>query len=541
MEKYFLILDTPFLFFVFLVLLVFLFYSPRKTDAVYCEPVDCSRDSDCGPIQGDNQCIQTNKCQSKEAYWNFEWEQGVCTECDGSHPGNECKYTSGSYSQHVDCCKCGCEDGRCEACPTPTPPPVTPGYENCWRCSSYGWCEVYQVPQGECDTNCNACSGGSDPDPYCTITVSDLTIYGKGGTARSIPSINEYNGADVSSVDYSATPSSYVAISPVQATIEPFETEFTALVSQADVSYSAVASFDGGNCNGTATIHIINPDPWWQVLGGDAVVGENSANLVSKIPNPTLCPDCTFIKDNPLGHPGVPSAGGETDFGDGQVSSKGWVVEDSSYEGMDPFTYEYFERKIPIGVNPILINDNTFDQTDLGNCDPNAGKGYCWYKYEGNGLNDLVVEDIGGGVSLDNKKVVLFVKNADLVIKSKISAFPGLGGFYAIVEGDRNNSQADAAIRIDPSVGDLPASRGGPDIQGVFFTEGTFSTGSQGDNSDLQLYIRGSVFANQFNLQRDLPNNSANPAEVFEFAPDLILNWPPFLSGKNITWQEVSP
>jgi len=42
-------------------------------------------------------------------------------------------------------------------------------------------------------------------------------------------------------------------------------------------------------------------------------------------------------------------------------------------------------------------------------------------------------------------------------------------------------------------------------------------------------------------FQRKLSDNTNKPGEIIEFAPDLVLSWPPYLSGKNITWREVVP
>ncbi|KKQ93297.1 MAG: hypothetical protein UT19_C0014G0001, partial [Candidatus Woesebacteria bacterium GW2011_GWB1_39_10b] len=78
-------------------------------------------------------------------------------------------------------------------------------------------------------------------------------------------------------------------------------------------------------------------------------------------------------------------------------------------------------------------------------------------------------------------------------------------------------------------------------------------TGSDGvaPDNDPQLFVRGSLAGLGMNpnpgdtdgvvFQRKLSDNTNKPGEIIEFAPDLVLSWPPYLSGKNITWREVVP
>ncbi len=381
--------------------------------------------------------------------------------------------------------------------------------------------------------------------PSCTISVDDITIPA-GSTKKVLPSLTQNNGT-VDEVEFEISNPDNVSVCDSSSSscrqgqgnytdrTSPFDANITAYLpgSTTLIITGRMQDEPGGpySCSDTAQISVTNTLPWWQVVGGDAVVSQG--NLVSKLPNLNVCPGCVFIADNPQGHPGVPSAGGETDFGEGRISSKGWVVEDSPYRGTEPFSYEYFEKKIPIGVE-LKNPGNQFEQEDVDDCE--EFEGYCWFKYDGSDSGvDLTTS--GRVIDAKKKKVVLFVKNSDFEIKSLLKVTRGLGGFYVIVEGDQDNGPA---IRIDPLIGDNILDSN-PDIEGIFFTERTFSTGTQGNGGDNQLYIRGSVFAKKFQLQRDLARNFTTPAEVFEFAPDLILNWPIFLSPKNIIWREVTP
>jgi hypothetical protein len=40
---------------------------------------------------------------------------------------------------------------------------------------------------------------------------------------------------------------------------------------------------------------------------------------------------------------------------------------------------------------------------------------------------------------------------------------------------------------------------------------------------------------------RNLPNNTQAPSEVFEYAPDLLFNYPTSLTLKRTRWKEITP
>jgi hypothetical protein len=77
-------------------------------------------------------------------------------------------------------------------------------------------------------------------------------------------------------------------------------------------------------------------------------------------------------------------------------------------------------------------------------------------------------------------------------------------------------------------------------LTGIFTANGSFSTGSDGD--DEQLEVTGSVAASAVNLQRDLVGgNATGPAELFTYSPELVINYPPALSERHLVWREVAP
>jgi hypothetical protein len=159
-----------------------------------------------------------------------------------------------------------------------------------------------------------------------------------------------------------------------------------------------------------------------------------------------------------------------------------------------------------------------------------AVDGIYWYQYDGSSLGDLT---INSAADLGSRKVVLFVKNANLIIDGNINYTHGSGLFMAIVTGN---------ISVAPTVG---GGGGAPaDLEGVYVADGQFITGSTSSASDEQLWIRGVVAAyGGFALQRDigLAADATTPSEVFEFAPELDLMFPSKLATYVINWREVAP
>ena len=297
---------------------------------------------------------------------------------------------------------------------------------------------------------------------------------------------------------------------------------------------------------------------WWQVIGGDVTAGGN--NMSSIIPPLASCgAPCqnVFILDNPNGSSGVPSVAGGSfpDFNGNQPSLQGWQTKNTPVLLSDPYSYTFFENKIPSGVSPYVISTPSLSGSQIASNWTLAAvinslyQGYYYFTYDGS----LVGGDLtlGGGVGdiidFGDRRVILFVKNADLNINAKIQVTDGLGGFYAISDGDINISSTvgHAATTTSSSV---------EDIEALLFADGQIFTGSNtvtpGDD-DLQLHIRGSVSGLGMNptpgdedgvvFQRKLADNSDRPAEIFKFAPDLVLGWPPYLTKRNITWREVEP
>ena len=253
---------------------------------------------------------------------------------------------------------------------------------------------------------------------------------------------------------------------------------------------------------------------WWQVGGGDVVAKESINN---HIPDPATCgSNCSslLIKQNP----------GIAIFGDNlvlnsplngqKVSEPNWQANSSV---SNSYSYSSFRNKVDLTEPKISASavDCPYLTTPTNGTDKD---GYLIFERVGS-------LDISGGAAcnLADNKIILFV-DGNLTIKTPIYLTKGTGFFMAIVNGN---------ITVDPSVG-----AGAPDLEGLFFANNLFYTGS----ATTRLTVRGSIVAlGGVSHQRSVSNNNLNPAELFEFAPDLMFNFPAFLGDKNIVWQEVAP
>jgi len=372
----------------------------------------------------------------------------------------------------------------------------------------------------------------------CDITAYDVPLNGTGDTALSAPiTVNNISPA-IYSIDQvlftvNAPPVAGVAANPLYPNPDDsaaFQVEMEAL-SLGSTTYTATATLnDPGatQCIDTADITVTNPSSWWQVKEGDAVT---DGGISSAIP-PTAYESALIVHDVDE-FPGVPTYQGSLNPSPPNVSSKNWNTN-SSYSAPIP-DYAFFEGRVPASsFTPIITNPVNTTVLTTGTLDAN---GYLWLRYDGAdyGFTDLVIEDPSGTVNLGTNKVVLFVKDADLVVNSKINLTPGRGFFMAIVERD---------ISVNQLVGDTPVASPTPDLEGIYIADGNFATGSTfaAIPDDIQLHIRGSVVGNTgVDLERVLSDNSLYPGELFEYGVDQILAYPQDLTPSRLIWREVAP
>ncbi len=73
-------------------------------------------------------------------------------------------------------------------------------------------------------------------------------------------------------------------------------------------------------------------------------------------------------------------------------------------------------------------------------------------------------------------------------------------------------------------------------LEGIYFADNNFNTG----NANTNLRIKGSVSANTTTLARQ-GGDETTPSELFEYAPEIMVNYPDTLNPTNIAWKETAP
>jgi hypothetical protein len=275
-------------------------------------------------------------------------------------------------------------------------------------------------------------------------------------------------------------------------------------------------------------VTVTDAGSWCQFKETDAVTnGSISCNIPNTCTSAANCDNNLILYDSNES-PGIATANGSINSGFGDVSTPippyGWEAR-TAYSGIT-YSYDYFYKK----TQGLAVNQLTFPRissvSDLIN--NSSEEGYHWIRYQGGATLELL-EDINIG----NNKVVLFVENSDFVVKGNIKVNKGKGFFMVITTGN---------IIIDPEVGGTQESTPVADLEGIYFTNKQFKTGTVGDASDEPLHVRGAVVAfDKIVMERSLSDNSKTAAELFEFGPDQLLMFPPRLGEQSYDWKEVAP
>jgi hypothetical protein len=271
------------------------------------------------------------------------------------------------------------------------------------------------------------------------------------------------------------------------------------------------------------TVRVTDSLAWCQFKNTDVVT---NGSISCQIPTTcTVANGCTnsLITFDSTQAPGVATAQSSVSPGSGVTSKKppfGWSSQ-SSYKGIR-YDYGYFDKK----TDGITFNNITFPQissvSDLTTRP--TQEGYTWAKYTGGGSLEITND-----INVGSNKIVLFVHNADLIIRGVIHVTKGKGLFMVIADGN---------ILVDSSV----SGSAGADIEGIYFTDKQLKTGSAGTGSDNQLRMRGVFVAmDKIVLERSLSNNSLKPGEFIEFGQDQLMLFPARLGERNLTWKEIAP
>ena len=393
-----------------------------------------------------------------------------------------------------------------------------------WRCTASVpgfYTATFSTNEGcQYDTNYSVISAS------CEIDITDAEVDVGDSVDKFVGISSPPVGGLISRVDFTINPPLIAEVDPLFDILAVFSTTITG-IAVGNTTYTAVATMDNGvtTCEDTATVTVNNPDGWWQAIGGSAVAGGGS--LTSVIPAGCNLPVCNpFIV---LGG-SMPIASGSINPGTGGVSESTQSVENSSYEG-DDYDYSHFRNKLPSTLYDLTDRCNivggycVIDEADLiseaGTRYPATGRDY-YYLYDGSlGFGNLAIEN-GSAINLTDNKVIILATNTDVYINDDIGLTDG-SGFFMII--------ADRDIVVQEDV---------VSMVGIYYTDATFYSGTAG-GADVALTVIGNVSANAFNIQRDLPDNSQTPAQVFEFSPAVFMGFPWILGDENISWLEVAP
>lgn len=288
-------------------------------------------------------------------------------------------------------------------------------------------------------------------------------------------------------------------------------------------------------------------NPWFQVIGGNVM-----AKLGVSSPIPATAYNTDFIRD-PVG---LLIRNGSLSLGTANIANKP-IVNATTISKPEATFDLFFNKKLPqeiktaitldmAGCNSHLgcaYNSNTISLNSLTGCSSFRGYLICYYNGQYNpgsgALGNLTLT--GNLLTTAGQRIILFVENASVTFAGTIKPQTGTRGrssFLVISEG---------GINISPTVGSALGDNN-PDLEGVFYTDGVFDSGtSKPGSDDINLHIRGSVVAGSFNLNRDLGSgavgekNDRYPGEYFEYGAEQVMAFPPFLRLRSTSWSEVAP
>jgi hypothetical protein len=343
---------------------------------------------------------------------------------------------------------------------------------------------------------------------------------------ESVPFTTSVNSSvDIHDVSYTLGDPTLASLNPEVDLIHPYGTTATGENIGSTTITSTVHDNGGGElCSATGNLTVIAPPAWWQVRDSDI---QANNGLYSSVPFGNF-----FGLSGSGGYPGAAAYSVGTDLTSTKVSdlaSAKWLAN-SPWSSPKTFDYAYFSNQIPddITPTPLTPTPTAADLTTGGE----FKYGYYWYKYDGllNSNQSLTLPTINISNPDLDRKVILLVDNADLLLDGNITLTDGHGFFAVIVNGN---------IVVDPLVG------GGtePNLEGIYVADTEFQTGV----GNLKLWVRGSVVGYSglkgVNMQRDLGDaiNGDESSELFEYAPDQILMFPSTLGVRKINWKEVAP
>lgn len=273
-------------------------------------------------------------------------------------------------------------------------------------------------------------------------------------------------------------------------------------------------------CVASSSVTVSQPNPWWQSSDGDVVAqGSISSNVVSG----------QYLLENSGGQPGIAVYQGSLSNSPGNLSVTNWRTN-TNYQG-PVYNYAYFDEIKPDAVDPEILF-STASNGDFASSSKPALGGYYWYRSDGSlAINGDVLIPAG-------RKVILLVNQGSLYINGKIQLADLDTSFFMVIVG-QDSGGGQGNIVVDSAITEVAPT---PAIEGLYLADGIFYTTTTG-GTDTQLIVRGSVVAQGgFSLGRSLGGgNSTDPAEMFTYSPEVVLNYPAALTPKRVIWREVAP
>lgn len=261
----------------------------------------------------------------------------------------------------------------------------------------------------------------------------------------------------------------------------------------------------GGSVLGSVSV---TNQPWWQVSNGGDVYGKSGVS--SRVPS------SNYLM---TGIPGVVRSDVSINTYNGNICAVGNYSMINSMTV--PWEFTYFTNKLKSKYEQPISTDTTTRNWD-GRINPTTGA-----PGPMSGGNKVVY--IPGDLILGATSAITYYGNytgivvveRDLEIKKNVT-IGGPSALMFVVKGD---------IKIDPSVST---------IDGLYFTEGEFDTGTRFPTTDTSLTGNGAWYvsedASNINLRR---KNASGPAEIVNFEPKYLLKLMDYLGENNYVWQEV--
>ncbi len=456
----------------------------------------------------------------------------VAAACGGSCAPTQKLYTAQYSPAGCSAYQVCNHESVCDVNTTPiTPPPPPPscifnGYTAAPTCGTGGCAAGERLYTGNyTPAGCTAsstCNAESSCYTSCTMTLKPISLDGTGDTDTGLVLAVNPPSCPISNVTFASANGTVASAAPGPDSAAAYQTAIVA-TGVGTTSYTATATTTQGiSFIATAPIVVGNPPAWFQTIDGDAI---SLGSINDPIPATCLGPCLAYMNiDPPPNHPGLAIGRGSITTGAGRVSAPNLQVPNSQPDpGIVIDTYDFYFNRI----NSPLIQNITEPVLDQWVVDNRIRPFPTYRGYHLVHIPCTAGTAHTGNFDMLNLRTILYI-DCNLSVEGDTTVTPGQGTIVTVVQGD---------IDVAPTV---------TEVGGIYSCDGTFHTGtntpvSTDPPNDDPLHVKGTVACEDVELERDLEDNSQTPAEVFEYQPDQTMQFPSFLSKKNLIWREVAP